>query len=93
MNVPKIQNMQSSNGNDTPNQFEIFCDDGKYFQSYSSVIAFKPYGSGAKIVLDENKWDYSKTTGTYRNQFLGENKKETEKKIKSGEYILADLNK
>jgi hypothetical protein len=32
------------------------------------------------------------TTGKYRNQFLGETKKDTEAKIKSGEYILADLN-
>jgi len=90
VNIQKIQNMRSSNGNDVPNQFEIFTDMGKYFQSYSSMIAFKPFSG--KIVLDANKWDYSKTTGIYRNQFLGESIKETRKKIKSGEYILADLN-
>ena len=44
------------------------------------------------ITLDETYWDYSKTTGKYRNQFLGETKAETEKKIKSGEYQLVDLN-
>jgi hypothetical protein len=45
-----------------------------------------------RIRLDETYWDYSKTTGKYRNLFLGETKSETEKKIKSGEYILTNLN-
>ena len=44
------------------------------------------------IYLDRNYWDYSVTTSKYRNLFLGETKRETEKKIKSGEYILTDLN-
>ena len=44
------------------------------------------------VELDRDKWDYSKTTGKYRNQFLGETKKETQAKIDSGEYILTDLN-
>ena len=42
--------------------------------------------------FDKDSWDYSVTTGKYRNQFLGENKAETLKKIKSGEYKLAKLN-
>ena len=45
-----------------------------------------------KTKLDTNYWDYSTTTGKYRNMFLGETRKETEKKIKSGEYVLTDLN-
>ena len=49
-------------------------------------------GSG-KIYIDENYWDYSSTTGKYRNDFLGENKNLTQMKINSGEYILTDLNK
>ena len=36
--------------------------------------------------------DYLLKKRKYRNQFLGETKKETEAKIKSGEYILTDLN-
>ena len=44
------------------------------------------------VYLDSTYWDYSVTTGKYRNQFLGETKKETERKIASGEYILTDLN-
>ena len=47
---------------------------------------------GGQILLDETYWDYSTTTGKYRNQFLGETKRETERKIKSGEYILTNLN-
>ena len=73
------------------NQWVITTDDGEFFQSYQSIVAFKPYGGG-KTVLDARTWDFSTTTGKYRNEFLGEGKKETEAKIKSGEYLLADLN-
>ena len=47
---------------------------------------------GGQILLDQGMWDCSRTTGKYRNQFLGETKKETQAKIDSGEYVLADLN-
>jgi hypothetical protein len=87
----KVENMESSRGNIVANQFIIVTDDGIYFQSYRSIIAFCPTGS-KKIVLDTNKWDYSRTTGKYRNTFLNENKRETQAKIDSGEYKLADLN-
>ena len=88
--IPKIQNMQSSNGNDVPNQLKIYTEQGKYFQSYNTIIAFRPIHG--KVQLDRNKWDYSTTTGKYRNQFLGEGIAETRKKIASGEYELVDLN-
>jgi hypothetical protein len=66
---------------------------GVMFQSYNSNIAFK-FNTGLKdyIALDSHYWDYSKTTGKHRNIFLNENKAETEKKIKSGKYLLIDLN-
>lgn len=86
----KVENMQSSKGNDVPNQFIIETETGTFFQSYSSVIAFKP--NSGKIVLDGGKWDYSVTTGKYRNIFLGETKKETGRKIKEGIYTLGRLN-
>lgn len=60
------------------------------FQSYGSVIAM--IDENRQVWLDENRWNYSTTTGKYRNQFLGENIAETRKKIKSGEYKLANLN-
>ena len=91
----KVQNMTSTNGNTVANQFIIsgshYGQPGQLFQSYDSAIAFKP-SCGSSITLDRNYWDYSVTTGKYRNKFLGESKKETQAKIDSGEYILADLN-
>ena len=67
------------------NQFIIYGDDGSVtFQSYNSIIAVKKNG---KITLGKN-WDYSITTGKYRNMFLGESKAETENKIRSGIYIV-----
>lgn len=86
----KVSNFESSNGNSVPNQFLIEGDGKRIFQSYSSVIAIKENG---KVTLDEKYWDYSVTTGKYRNQFLRETKKDTEKKIASGEYLLSNLNK
>lgn len=87
----KIKNLESNKGNKISNQFEIMTEQGKFFQSYDSVIAFIP-NDGNKIKLDINYWDYSKTTGKYRNIFLGEDKKETQRKINSGEYELTNLN-
>ena len=86
----KVQNMTSSRGNTVANQF-IVTDNGRtYFQSYDSVIACK--NVSGNIELDSYYWDYSVTTSKYRNQFLGETKKETRAKIDSGEYILTNLN-
>ncbi len=88
----QVQNMLSSRGNKVPNQFRIFTDDGVYFQSYETVIAFKPCNGVDKVQLDRDAWEYSATTGKYRNLFLREKKAETLAKIASGEYILTDLN-
>ena len=88
----KVSNFISSrSGRAVANQFIVYTDEGVYFQSYDSVIAFKPNGSG-ETVLDENVWEYSRTTGKYRNEFLGEGIAETRKKIESGEYVFGDLN-
>jgi len=86
----KVQNMTSNSGNKIANQFIIYTDNGSIFQSYNSTIVKIDSG---KTYLDLNKWNYSTTTGKYRNIFLNEQKKDTENKIKSGEYILTDLNK
>ncbi len=87
----KVKNMTSPRGNIVKNQF-IINDHGKtYFQSYDSIIAVK--NCSQSIELDKHYWDYSRTTGKYRNIFLNESKKKTQEKIDSGIYILADLNK
>jgi hypothetical protein len=85
----KITNLTSNKGNTIANQFEIRTETAVYFQSYRSIIVKIENG---KTYLDPIYWDYSKTTGKYRNIFLGEDKKETEKKIKTGIYILTNLN-
>ena len=91
----KVENIESSKGNKIANQFVITDDkQNEYFQSYNSMIVKKDYESDqVKIYLDQKYWNYSNTTGKYRNIFLGETITETKKKIKSGEYILTDLNK
>jgi len=67
--------------------------DTQTFQSYDTLIARVTCDHGAESVeLDENYYDYSATTGKYRNRFLGEGIADTRKKIKSGEYKLVDLN-
>ena len=99
----KVRNMQSLNGNDVPNQF-IIEEEGhgalgnftikQTFQSYSSVIAVRTVWPGIeRVILDERYWNYSKTTGEYRNIFLGESKAETERKIAAGIYKLDNLNR
>ena len=100
----KVENIESSKGNKIANQFVITDDkQNEYFQSYNSIIVKKQYTNdfancvnddqGLKIYLDQKYWNYSNTTSKYRNIFLGETIKDTKAKIKSGEYILTDLNK
>ena len=88
----KVSNFTSNNGNPIANQFIIREKDKETFQSYDSIIAVINYKT-RKTYLDEYYWDYSVTTGKYRNAFLGEGIAETRKKIKSGQYKLKNLNK
>jgi hypothetical protein len=80
----KIENMLSPQGNPVPNQFIITDGNKTKFQSYDSIIAVKE--EGKKTIIGKD-WDYSVTTGKYRNLFLGETKAETQKKIDNGTYI------
>ena len=86
----KVQNMTSARGNTIANQFIIDYKGEEYFQSYNTIIAKK--SKKGKVYLDEKFWDYSVTTGKYRNKFLSEGIDETRKKIANGKYILTDLN-
>ena len=91
----RVSNMRSPRtGHPVANQFII--DDSKkrqiYFQSYDSIIVLIDYKKN-QTYLDETYWDYSVTTGKYRNQFLNECIAETRQKIKDGTYKLKDLNK
>ena len=93
----KVENFKNWKGRAVPNQFIISEREGNItrqtFQSYETIIAVKSQTDDKSMVwLDINSWDYSSTTSRYRNQFLGENRKETEKKINSKEYKMVDLN-
>ena len=68
------------------NQF-VICDGkgNEYLQSYDSIIVKRDINNNITLGSD---WNYSNTTGKYRNLYLGETKKETEAKIKSGEYKI-----
>jgi len=97
MKRTKVENMKNRVGKPVVNQFVINQIEGELertiFQSYKSTIAMKvDNGDTYQIYLDNDTWDYSSTTGRYRNVFLGEDIHATRKKIKSGEYLLVDLN-
>ena len=85
-----VENIRTPAGNRAVRQFIIRDNSVTYFQSYCTIIAKRD--NFGRVYLDQNFWDYSMTTGKYRNIFLHETKRETEKKIKSGQYILTNLN-
>lgn len=92
----KVENMTGRTGREVANQFIIhgkhYGQIGKFFQSYNTVIAFKP-SNGSSITIDNYVVkNPSKTTLKYLSQFLGHGIAETRKRINSGEYILANLN-
>ena len=64
----KVKNMTSANGNKVANQFIIEDDNKVTFQSYNSEIVTIDYN--AKIITVGYDWDYSTTTGKYRNMFM-----------------------
>ncbi len=91
--MTKSEAFKGRTGRVIPNQFIIYDPEYTAFQSYDKIIVKTTFEDGERVVyLDKRYWDYSTTTSKYRNQFLGETIVETRKKIKSGEYKLADLN-
>jgi hypothetical protein len=85
----RVENMVSPrSGREVANQFIMYIDGVKYFQSYNTVIAKIENG---KTYLDL-AWNYSRTTGKYRNQFLNMTTEETRKAIKNGEIVVTSLN-
>lgn len=86
--------MRSSRGND--NQHHIVVElfgTGRWLFSYGQPIAFVPQspGPGEPRVFLGPGWNFSRTTGRYRNEFLGEPASETRKKLERGEYALQRL--
>lgn len=78
----EVQNVKN-NGKEVPDQFEIYYEEDnnhyKIFQSYNSMIVKWENG---KIIEIGNNWDYSRTTGKYRNLLTRMDKKEFEKMLK-----------
>ena len=70
MSRPQVRQMNSPrSGNPVPNQFIIRTSEGTYFQSYGTLIGFKPIGEDY-IVLDKDYWNYSRTTSKYRHIWM-----------------------
>ena len=89
--IPSVRNFTSlRSGKPVSNQFEIRFEEGILFKSYDSNIAL--ILNDGRILLDQYYWDYSATTGKYRNEFLREGIAETREKIESGKYKLVNLN-
>ena len=90
----KVSNMVSTRtGNPVANQFIITNNGVETFQSYETTIAIRQ-GNGV-VVLDDNAFNYSKTTSKYLKEFLyGDGRKEVEESIQSntGKYVYSDLN-
>ncbi len=87
MNTSKMIN---DKGNEAENQFIITTEKGTYFKSYSTVIAFVPFGGG-KTVLS-SAWCYSNTTLKHLKIFLDNRQSKAEyiKDIDAGVYDLVD---
>ena len=72
----EVQNVKN-NGREVPNQFEIFYKENnkhyKIFKSYDSMIIKWENG---RIIEVGKDWDYSRTTGKYRNLLTNTTKKE-----------------
>ena len=78
----KVKNLEN-NGRQVPNQFLIeYTENGneyQIFQSYSSmIIKCKDW----EIIEVGKDWDYSRTTGKYRNILTRKDKKGFEKMLK-----------
>jgi hypothetical protein len=81
----ELKNLTVYNLEDKVNQYIInYSDyDGnvyKIFQSYDSMIIM---WKNHEIIRIGKDWDYSRTTGKYRNVVTGMNKKDFEKMLKN----------
>lgn len=67
----RVYNMTSPRtGEPVANQFIIEDDNKVVFQSYNSMIAEIDYTNNILTIGED--WDYSRTTGKYRNAFFDE---------------------
>lgn len=86
---------QDYNGNKSKrpvkNQWIITRPEGKYFQSYNSLVAFIPNDKRKKILLDAATWKCSLTTTRFLDWFLAVSSREyPESMIKSGKAKVVE---
>ena len=80
-----VRNCPSRNGeSQAPNQFELFFENGRVFQSYSSLVAARVNG---RWYFTENH-DYSVTTSGHCGRWCGYNTKERRKGLKDGQFTF-----
>lgn len=70
MKNANVANIINPSGRAVPNQFVIRVFNHVVFQSYESTII--EIDLTAHIIGIGKNWNYSRTTGRYRNQFLSE---------------------
>ena len=88
-NKIKVKNMLSNKGNLVPNQFEIYLNNKRYFQSYNTIIAC--YDNNG-LILDTYATEYSRTTSNYLRLFTGMYTAELREKIKDKTIRVKNLN-
>ena len=93
-----VEQMTSRSGNVVPNQAILSDMTGKTFVSYGSKIVYQSKdrasdGLPLEIIVDENYWDYSRTTGKYRNEFMNMGVQDVRDHIKEGRIQVGNLNR
>ena len=93
-----VEQMTSRSGNTVPNQTILSDMTGKTFVSYGSKIVYQSKtkwsdGLPLEIIVDETYWDYSRTTGKYRNEFMNMGVQEVRNHIKNGRIKVGNLNR
>jgi hypothetical protein len=79
-----VENTPSRNGyNNAPNQFEIRFENGRVFQSYSTLIAARVCG---ELYLTDSH-DYSNTTSAHTTRWTGYTTAERRAGLKDGRFI------
>lgn len=86
----RIEKMTGRTGHPVRNQVILHTDEGRYFKSYDTLIVF--IDNDENVFLDEEYWNYSRTTAKYRRDFLNEGIEDTRKNIQEGVYKLVNLN-
>jgi hypothetical protein len=81
------RNMRTRGRNLTPKQIIIEFDNGSMFKSYDSIIAIK---DNSDTVFLTGAWNYSRTTGKYRNEFLNCGLDDCRRRLDSGEYLFIE---